>query len=281
MPTSLEIPAKSNAFDNFRNRNETELTYALKWAAWKWLWEVAECRVIGFEVRLEGPFGRIADVVGLGPENRVFLVEVKSSRADLRRDDNNERTREKLTARAKSLDRAVELTQRVLTKAVKSAEDPPKENGDNGVLRRAVVRLAPGVHSHLPDDWREQVAPEAPRGTPGLLRRAVATAEADAKTINRKSESTKKRIAMLSVKFHDPAYLRCADYHYIMAPHRMVRTTELPDQWGLLNERAETVVHAPRKQVKRVTQHVLRAIARANMRDLMKTCEVKVIRPER
>ena len=63
-----------------------------------------------------------------------------------------------------------------------------------------------------------------------------------------------------------------------MAPHRMIRIIELPDQWGLLNEDTETVVEAPLKQVKRVTQHVLRAIARANTRDLMKACEVKVQR---
>ena len=63
-----------------------------------------------------------------------------------------------------------------------------------------------------------------------------------------------------------------------MTPHRMIRTTELPDQWGLLNERAETVIEAPLKQVKRVTQHVLRAIARANTRDLMKACEIDVHR---
>jgi hypothetical protein len=77
MPTTIDIPSGSHAFDNFKNGNETELTYSLKWAAWKWLWEVAECRVVGFEVRLEEPFGRITDVVGLGPENRVFLIEVK------------------------------------------------------------------------------------------------------------------------------------------------------------------------------------------------------------
>lgn len=244
MPSSFEIPAGSNAFDSFRNRNETELTYALKWAAWKWLWEVAGCRVIGFEVRLEGPFGRIADVVGLGLENRVYLVEVKSSRADLRRDDNNERTREKLVAKSKSLDRAVELTERVLSEAVTGAVGPKDHREDSGVSR------------------------------------AVAIAEADARTIASKSESTRKRIEVLSVKFHDLAYLRCADYHYIMAPHRMIRFTELPGQWGLLNERSETVVGAPLKQVKRVTQHVLRAIARANTRDLMKACEVRVVRAD-
>lgn len=243
MPTSVEIPTHSTAYDNFRNRNETKLTYALKWAAWKWLYEVAECRVIGFEVRLEGPFGRIADVVGLGPENRVFLVEVKSSRSDLQRDDNNERTREKLIAKAKSLDGAVELTQRVLASASRNAKS--------------------GTNS---------------KGSPGRNSLAIATAKLDVDMVERKSDSTRKRIESLSTKFHDPAFLRCADYHYVMTPHRMIRTTELADQWGLLNERGETVVEAPLKQVKRVTQHVLRAIARANTRDLMKACEVEVSR---
>jgi len=237
MPTSIEVPTNSEAFTNFKNGNETELTYALKWAAWKWLWEVAECRLIGFEVRLEGPFGRIADVVGLGPENRVFLVEVKSSRSDLKRDDNNDRTRKRLRKRAKDLEEAVELTHKVVSQ-VRSHSDHPATNAK------------------------------------------VAVAEADVVAVTNKADATKTRIETLSTKFHDPAYLRCADYHYIMAPHRMLRTTELPNQWGLLNEHAETVVEAPHKQVKRVTQHVLRAIAKANTRDLMKALEVKVQRPE-
>ena len=117
MPTSIEIPSNSSAFTNFKNGNETDLTYSLKWAAWKWLWEVAGCRLVGFEVRLEGPFGRIADVVGLGPENKVYLIEVKSSRSDLSRDDNNERTKERLRLKAKSLSEAEVLTQNVLSNA--------------------------------------------------------------------------------------------------------------------------------------------------------------------
>jgi len=238
MSTFIELPTNSSAFTHFKNGNETALTYSLKWAAWKWLWEVAECRVIGYEVRLEGPFGRIADVVGLGPENRVYLIEVKSSRADLSRDDNNERTQKKLRRKEKSLQAAAELTTSVLATAKSAATASPTSGSE----------------------------------------RAVAIAESDATRITAKSASTKKRIETLSTKFHDPAYLRCADYHYIMTPHRMIRTTELPDQWGLLNERAETVVEAPLKQVKRVTQHVLRAIARANTRDLMKACEVDVQR---
>jgi hypothetical protein len=237
MATSIEIPGSSQSFDDFKNGNETELTYALKWAAWKWLWEIAECRVIGFEVRLEGPFGRIADVVGLGPENRVFLIEVKSSRADLSRDDNNERTQKKLIEKSRSIDAAAKLTKAVLAEA--------RAGYDTGSKRKS---------------------------------RAVAIAEADVESTMKKSKSTKRRVETLSTKFHDPAYLRCADFHYIMTPHRMIRTTELPDQWGLLNERAETVIEAPLKQVKRVTQHVLRAIARANTRDLMKACRVEVLR---
>jgi hypothetical protein len=235
MPTSIELPTDSSAFTNFKNGNETALTYSLKWAAWKWLWEVAGCRLIAYEVRLEGPFGRIADVVGLGPENRVFLIEVKSSRSDLSRDDNNERTKKRLTLKAGALVKAEELTRSVLN----DAKNRANISGEN---------------------------------------RAIALAEADVETIANKSASTNRRLDTLSTKFHDPAYLRCADYHYVMAPHRMIRTTELPDQWGLLNEEAETVVEAPLKQVKRVTQHVLRAIGKANTRDLMKACEVEVQR---
>lgn len=235
MPTSIEVPTNSDAFTNFKNGNETDLTYALKWAAWKWLWEVAECRLIGFEVRLEGPFGRIADVVGLGSENRVYLVEVKSSRSDLKRDDNNDRTRKRLRKKAKDLEEAAELTRKVVSQAKSNSVNPTTD-----------VR--------------------------------VAVAEADVISMTNKVDATKARIETLSTKFHDPAYLRCADYHYIMAPHRMIRTTELPDQWGLLNEHSDTVIEAPRKQVKRVTQHVLRAIAKANTRDLMKALEVDVQR---
>ena len=132
MPTTIDIPSGSHAFDNFKNGNETELTYLLKWTAWKWLWEVAEWRVVGFEVRLEGSFGRIADVVGLGPENLVFLIEVKSSRADLRRDDNNEFTQKKLFQKARSLVEAVELTEVVLAKS--RALDSPIKAGTARVL---------------------------------------------------------------------------------------------------------------------------------------------------
>jgi cell division septum initiation protein DivIVA len=240
MPTSIQLPSNSASFKKFKNGNETELTYSLKWAAWKWLWEVAECRVIAFEVRLEGPFGRVADVVGLGPENKVFLIEVKSSRADLRRDDNNERARKKLRKNSRSLDEAAEHSQKVVANA-------------HAASKVAVT-------------------------TSSKSSRAVAIAESEAQGILEKAESTKKRIESLSTKFHDPAYLRCADYHYLMTPHRMIRTTEIPAQWGLLNEQVETVVEAPLKQVKRVTQHVLREIARANTRDLMKACEVEVER---
>ena len=106
--------------------------------------------------------------------------------------------------------------------------------------------------------------------------RALATAESDVEVVAKKAESPRKRIDTLSTKFHDPAYLRCADYHYIMAPHRMSKTTELPEQWGLLNECTKTVVEAPLKQVKRITQHVLRAIGRVNIRDLMEAYEIDV-----
>ena len=59
-----------------------------------------------------------------------------------------------------------------------------------------------------------------------------------------------------------------------MAPRGVVRRAELPPFWGLLDERPSIRVEAPRKQVPRATAHVLRAIARANTRDLMAVSEM-------
>ena len=85
----------------YRRNNESELTYALKWAAWQWLYTVAECDIIGFEVKLEGPGGRIVDVAGVNKEKALYVVEVKSSLADFRRDDNDSRDRERLRKRGR------------------------------------------------------------------------------------------------------------------------------------------------------------------------------------
>jgi hypothetical protein len=45
--------------------------------------------------------------------------------------------------------------------------------------------------------------------------------------------------------------------------------------WGLLDERMNVRVEAPFKQVRESTRHVLRAIANANSRDVMKAYGVK------
>ena len=225
---TLTLPDDSPAFTNFKNGNETELTYELKWAAWRWLWEEVGCRSIGFEVRLEGPFGRIAAVVGLGPGSFVYLIEVKSSRSDAKRDDNNERSVKRLQEKKSDIESSVELAR--------------------------AINVQTETSSRPADD---------------LIRS------------EEKLTRVEKRLETISTKFNDPAYLRCADYHYLVTQDRLLRTTEIPDQWGLLNERGEVIVEAPKKQVKRVTSHVLRAIARANTRDLMKAVGVKVERRER
>lgn len=210
-------------------RSDSQLTYELKWAAWKWLYEVAECRVIGFEVRLEGPSGRIADVVGVDRQNRVYLVEVKASRADLLKDHRTERDRQRLRERSESLASAAAFA----------------------------AELA-GISEKLGDS--------------ALLQQARAEAE----QLDSRIKSTEKRLSTFSTKFHSPEYLRAADFHYIMAPHGLIWPSDLPPFWGLLNERGETLAEAPPKQVRRVTTHVLRAVGKANTRDLMKACEVKL-----
>ncbi|MBM3943494.1 MAG: MmcB family DNA repair protein [SAR202 cluster bacterium] len=71
----------------YRRGGETLLTHQLKWAAWEWLYNSAQCRCIGMEVKLEGPGGRVVDLAAVGPENAIYIVEVKASRADFLRDN--------------------------------------------------------------------------------------------------------------------------------------------------------------------------------------------------
>jgi hypothetical protein len=220
-------PKNEGISRTLKHANETDPTYELKWVAWQWLHEVAGCRVIGFEIRLEGPWGRVADVVGLGPENRVFLMEVKSSRSDLRRDDHTDRDVERLADRGEALAGATELTMGILESAARNGHTE-------------AVKLARSDHERT-------------------VRRLAAHS---------------RRVQTFSTKFHDPRYLRCADYHYLVTPAGLVRPSEVPPYWGLLEGDGRVVVEAPRKEVRRVTPHVLRAIARANTRDMMKVCGV-------
>ncbi len=214
---------------SIQQRSETDLTYQLKWAAHKWLYGQAGCRVIGFEVRLEGPAGRIADVVGVDSKNRVYLIEVKASKSDLRKDNHTERERNRLEEDSKGLIEATLFASELagLTTADKN-----------------------------PDATNDQLD----------------------KT-NSQIEKINRRVSSFSTKFHNPAYLRAADFHYLMAPHGLIWPSDLPPFWGLLNGDAETVVEAPPKQIRRVTAHVLRAIGKANSRDLMKACGVRYTNP--
>ncbi len=221
----------------FKRGNETLLTYMLKWAAWEWLHTVAKCRAIAFEVRLEGPNGRIADVVGLGRENRVYLIEVKASRSDKSRDDNTDADRSKLKKTEPIMEEAVTLT--------------------GGILEAAATY----AQRDAEDDWRSD------RGYKQALKDHAETV--------RKRERVSERLATFSTKFHAPAYLRCAHYHYLMVPSGLIKVGETPPMWGLLDERMNVRVEAPFKQVRESTRHVLRAIANANSRDVMKAYGVK------
>jgi hypothetical protein len=213
---------------SIKRRNETELTYRLKWSAWRWLYEQAGCRVVGFEVRLEGPSGRIADVVGVDRQNRVYLVEVKSSRSDLMKDHHTERDRKRLEEDSRGLREAAAFAAELADTASGEAAELARQSGEVTEARR---------------------------------------------------KSAEHRLATFSTKFHDMAYLRAADFHYLMAPHGLVWPSELPPFWGLLNESGEQVIAAPPKQVRRVTAHVLRSIGKANTRDLMKVCGEEIASP--
>ena len=64
---------------NFQRGNETPLTYRLKWAAWEWLYTMAQCRCVGMEVRLEGPAGRVVNLVGVGNLVRAYSAGATDS----------------------------------------------------------------------------------------------------------------------------------------------------------------------------------------------------------
>ena len=226
-----------------KSAGETDLTYQLKWSAWHWLYSEAGCRSIGMEVRLQGPFGRVVDLVGIGKNNIVYIVEVKSSRGDLKRDDKSETDRKRAVAQLRALQDAANLTGTVL----------------NDARRHAIETTCSGA------DWRHHPA--------------YISARRDHEDIEGKLAAKKRTLMHFSTKFHDPSFLACADFHYIMAPQGLITRSELPAFWGLLNESSETVVSAVQKQILKNTTHVLRAISKANTRDLMKACNVKIARP--
>ena len=194
------------------------------------------------EVKLEGPFGRIVDLVGVGKHNVVYIVEVKSSRGDLRRDDNSKADRIRALAQLQALEDAAELTAAVLDDARKHAVESTVDNVD----------------------WRENPA--------------YVAARRDHADIANRIDAKERTLERFSTKFHDPSFLACADFHYLAAPDGLITRAELPPFWGLINEKRQTIVPAVQKQVRRNTVHVLRAIAKANTRDLMKACGVSINR---
>ena len=116
----------------FKLGSESELAYSLKWEAWEWLYSSARCRCIGFEVRLQGPWGAVVDVVGVGPGNAISVVEVKASRSDFARDNHTEADIDRLRHRQDALHRRIELA---------NAPDYQSRNGDSNRLEQEAERL--------------------------------------------------------------------------------------------------------------------------------------------
>ena len=125
-PVSSLDPAR------FKLGSESDLAYALKWEAWEWLYSEARCRCIGLEVRLQGPWGKVVDLVGVGPGNAIYVVEVKASRADFARDNHTEADIDRLRRRQEALRRRIEL-----------AHSPgyQSSNGDVSRLEQEAERL--------------------------------------------------------------------------------------------------------------------------------------------
>lgn len=119
----------------FRLGSESAQTYRLKWAAWQWLYQAAGCRCLAFEVRLQGPWGAVIDVVGVGPGNLIYAVEVKSSRSDFARDNHTDADVARLRRQFDSLARRMELA------SAPAYRDAGAEASDLQRLRREWERL--------------------------------------------------------------------------------------------------------------------------------------------
>ena len=219
----------------FRRGNESQLTYSLKWAAWEWLYTHAHCRCIGMEVRLEGPGGRVADLVAVGPGNTIYVVEVKASRADFARDNHTPADLAALKAQSEPLLRRGRLARQTLRQATSYAQQVRSE------------------------DWEEEPA--------------YRLALADYERILRAEKAYRNRVNTFSIKFHDPGFLRVADYHYIMAPAGVAALGRMPPQWGLLDATPDVVIPAPRQEIRKnsgIIANVMRAIARSGVTSMMR-----------
>ena len=226
---------------SFKRGNESDLTYGLKWATWEWLYRCTGCRCIGLEVKLKGPTGRTIDVVGVGPGNTIYVIEVKGSRADLFRDNHGPTDRAKLAAREPVVERRSELVEEILRRA---AEHAQREDQSEKTWESL-------------DIYRQ--------------------ARADYERVTHQERAYRQRLERYSVKFRDPRFLALADYHYIMAPRGLIRrliyTKGVPPQWGLLDDTPAVVVPPPHKDIRKNTgiiSNVLRAIARANTTSMMR-----------
>ena len=129
--------AAMSSDDIFRLGSESAQTYRLKWAAWQWLYQAAGCRCLGFEVRLQGPWGAVIDVVGVGPGNLIYAVEVKSSRSDFARDNHTDADVARLRRQFHSLARRMELASAPAYRAAAGAAG----SSDLERLRREWERL--------------------------------------------------------------------------------------------------------------------------------------------
>lgn len=124
--------------------NENRFTCRLKWEVFLFLYKSMNCKSIGFEVKLEGPNGRIADLVGIDSKNQVYIVEVKSSKYDFGRDNNSVRDEERLRRQVEKLADSVRFAKELL-KIAQSQPNPGKWeliDMENDLLVKSQLRLS-------------------------------------------------------------------------------------------------------------------------------------------
>lgn len=217
-----------------RRRNESELHYRLKRAAWKWLW-ARGCRAIAFEAKPDPALPARVDVLAVAPDKATYIIEAKQSRGDFLRD----LARQASAGHARALAHLEELWTRY-ERAAEGARALAAERGGSSHL--AVPEFAPFAEAHL------QLALKARR----RLERTDAAAPG---------------------KFGLDQLGRIARYRFLAAPPQVAAPEELPPGWGLLaydEKKDELRIARPANPSgKGEPARVLAEVARVNTQDLM------------
>lgn len=217
-----------------KRRNESELHYRIKRAAWRWLWSRG-CRAIAFEALPDFALPARVDVLAVAPDKSTYIIEAKQSRGDFLRD---------LQRGASGPHKRALADLEVLWTRYESAVEGAQALAKARRLRSHldVEELRPFAEAHLELALRAR-------------RRLQRTDAAD------------------PGKFGLDQLARIARYRFLAAPPNVAAPEEVPDGWGLLTYDAKRqalhIAKPANPSGAGEPARVLAEVARVNTQDLM------------